>query len=242
MRDVLGRAAHNNALWCDAVSSAHGAPGEFRDALWLNRTGTPRGYPDVVTLAPAEAAVEQTEAVASLVQSTRRAGCTVKDSFRCLDLRPLGFTVLFDAEWILHEPVDGDAQANETALLWRTVESEADLTLWEKAWAGDPATAATPEIFAASLVSHSDVSFLCAPADGIPLCGGILNEGAGVVGLSNVFHNGVDPETAWRELLREALTRFPRLPVVGYETGNELAVAQRIGFRSMGPLRVWLKP
>lgn len=241
MRDLLGRAAHNNALWCEAVSSAHGAPGEFRDALWLNRTGTPRGYPDLVTLAPAEAAVEQTQAVASLLRSTRRAGCYVKDSFRCLDLRPLGFTVLFDAEWILHEPVDGEAQASETSLLWRTVESEADLALWERAWAGDAATAATPEIFAASLVSHSDVSFLFSPADGIPLCGGILNKGAGVVGLSNVFHTGVDPEVVWRGLLREAVTRFSRLPVVGYETGIELAVAQRTGFQSLGPLRVWLR-
>ena len=71
MRDFLGRAAHNNALWCDAVSSAHGAPGEFREALWLNRAGTPPGYPDVVTLAPAEAAVEQTEAVASMDPGSR---------------------------------------------------------------------------------------------------------------------------------------------------------------------------
>ena len=209
MRDSLRRAAYNNALWCDAVSSAHGAPGEFREALWLNRFGTPRNYPDVVTLAPVEAAVEQTEAVISLLRSPRSAGCSVKDSFRCLDLRPLGFTVLFDAEWILHKPAPGDAQVNETKLVWRSIESEADLLLRERAWAEDTATAATPRIFAASLVSHTDVTFLFALANEIPLCGGILNKGAGVVGLSNVFHTGVDPEVAWRGLLREAVKRFP---------------------------------
>lgn len=241
MRDLLGRAARNNALWCDAVCSAHGAPGEFQKALWLNRAGTPQGYPNVVTLTPAEAAVEQTEAVASLLRSTRSAGCAVKDSFHCLDLRPLGFTVLFDAEWILHEPLDGGAQAHETSLPWRTVDSGGDLALWERAWTGDAATAATSPIFPASLLSRSDVSFHFAPANAIPLCGGILNKGAGVVGLSNVFHTGVDPEIAWRGLLREAAKKFPSLPVVGYEAGNELAVAQRIGFQSMGPLRVWLK-
>ena len=69
MRDVLLKAARNNALWCDAVCGAQGAPGEFRNALWLNRSGTPLYYPDVVTLAPAEAAAEQIEAIAALVGS-----------------------------------------------------------------------------------------------------------------------------------------------------------------------------
>jgi hypothetical protein len=242
MRDYLRSAAHNNALWCDAVSSAQGAPGEFRQALWLNRFGTPPGYPNVVTLAPMEAAVEQIEAVNSLVRSPLGAGWAVKDSFRSLDLRSLGFTVLFDAEWILRQPAVGDAQGNPTGLPWGTVRSEADLLLWERAWAGEAATAATSQIFAATLMSHTDVCFLFAPAAGVPLCGGILNKGAGVIGLSNVFHTGVDPEIAWRGLVREAAKRFPGLPVVGYESGEGLAVAQRVGFQPMGPLRIWLKP
>jgi hypothetical protein len=74
------------------------------------------------------------------------------------------------------------------------------------------------------------------------VCGGILNKGAGVIGISNVFHAGGDPEIAWRGLVREAAMKFPGLPVVGYESGDALAVARRVGFQSMGPLRIWLTP
>lgn len=241
MRNYLLRAAQNNALWCDAVCSAQGAPGEFRKALWFTRAGAPPFYPDVVTLAPVEAAAEQMEAIASLVGSPRAAGWAVKDSFRSLDLRPLGFAVLFEAEWILRLPAADDAQESTTGPPWRMVRSEADLLLWNRAWAGEATTIEASHIFAASLISQANVNFLFAPADGIPLCGGVLNEGAGVVGLSNVFHAGVDPEIAWRGLLREAARRFPGLPIVGYEAEKELTVARRVGFQSAGPLRIWCK-
>lgn len=241
MRNYLLAAAQNNALWCDAVCRAQGAPGEFRNALWLNRFGTPPYYPDVVTLAPEEAAPEQLKVIASLVGSPRGAGWAVKDSFRSLDLHPLGFAVLSDAEWILRLPTADDAQESTTGLQWKTVRSEADLLLWSRAWAGEATALETSQVFAASLISDTHVNFLFASASGTLLCGGVLNEGAGVVGLSNVFHAGVDPEIAWRGLLREAARRFPGRPVVGYETGKELAVARRVGFQSAGPLRIWCK-
>jgi hypothetical protein len=34
---------------------------------------------------------------------------------------------------------------------------------------------------------------------------------------------------------------IPDLPLVGYEIGEDLSAAHRAGFRSIGPLRVWLK-
>lgn len=241
MRDYLLKAARNNALWCDAVCRAQGAPGEFRKALWLNRFGTPPYYPDVVTLASGEAAPEQLEAITSLVGSPRDAGWAIKDSFRSLDLHPLGFTALFDAEWILRLPTADDTQENTTGLQWSTVRSEADLLLWNRGWVGEAADIEASQIIAANLISDTNTVFLFAPARGFPLCGGILYTGAGVVGLSNVFHAGVEPEVAWRGLLREAARRFPGLPVVGYETENELTVARCVGFQSAGPLRIWSK-
>ena len=177
-----------------------------------------------------------------MVRSPLRAGWAVKDSFRSLDLHSLGFTVLFDAEWILLQSAAGNALENSAGLSWRTVRSETDLLLWEMAWAAETATAATSQIYAASLMSRADVCFLFALADGTPVCGGILNKDGGVIGLSNVFHAGVAPEVAWRGLVREAAVRFPGLPVVGSESGEALAVARRVGFQSMGPLRIWLMP
>jgi hypothetical protein len=36
---ITALAAHNNALWCDAICRAHDRPGEFHEALWLTRLG-----------------------------------------------------------------------------------------------------------------------------------------------------------------------------------------------------------
>jgi hypothetical protein len=99
-RGITLLAAHNNALWCDAVCRAHDRPGEFHDTLWLTRLGTPRFYPDAVTVAGVVAAPAQMKAIADLVGSTRQREWVVKDSFQSLDLNSLGFEPFFDAEWV----------------------------------------------------------------------------------------------------------------------------------------------
>ena len=67
--------------------------------------------------------------------------------------------------------------------------------------------------------------------------GGILNRGADVVGLSNLFGSTID--MVWRNLTAMAGEIFPGLPLVGYESGRELAVAHQAGFETVGFLRVW---
>jgi len=102
--NITALAAHNNALWCDAVCRAHDRPGEFYDTLWLTRLGAPRFYPDVVTLSGVESAPAQIETIAALVGSTREREWAVKDSFQSLELNSLGFEPLFDAEWVAMSP------------------------------------------------------------------------------------------------------------------------------------------
>jgi hypothetical protein len=41
--------------------------------------------------------------------------------------------------------------------------------------------------------------------------------------------------------VRSIAARYPGLPIVGYQSGDELAAARRAGFTSTGPLRVWIK-
>ncbi|HYO64866.1 MAG TPA: hypothetical protein VEU33_02185, partial [Archangium sp.] len=53
-RNTVTAAVLNNARWCDLVCRTHGHPGEFADALWLNRAQVPTFYPNVVTLTPHE--------------------------------------------------------------------------------------------------------------------------------------------------------------------------------------------
>jgi hypothetical protein len=139
---ISALAAHNNAMWCDAVFRAHDRPGEFHEALWLTRLGTPRFYPDAVTTAGVEAAPAQLEAIADLIGSNRRRQWFVKDSFRCLRLESLGFEPFFDAEWIAMSGAQPDFRHHQPGDRPAIVTDEAGLSAWERSWAGEDAKVA----------------------------------------------------------------------------------------------------
>jgi hypothetical protein len=237
---ITALAAYNNAMWCDAVCRAHDRPGEFHETLWFTRLGTPRFYPDAVTTAGVEAAPAQLKAIADLIGSTRRREWFVKDSFRCLRLNSLGFEPLFDAEWIAMSGARPDVRHNLPDYRSTIVTDEAGLIAWEQSWAGEEANATAipqPSVFMPSLLADDSVVFVSIQGEDGIAGGGILNRGADVVGLSNLFGSKID--WVWRSLTAMAGEIFPGLPLVGYEHGNELAAAKLAGFETVGPLRIW---
>jgi hypothetical protein len=240
-KNVTALAARNNALWCDAVCRAHDRPGEFHHTLWLTRLGAPRFYPDAVTLSGVESAPAQMETIAALVGSTREKEWAVKDSFQSLELNSLGFEPLFDAEWIAMSPPPPDLKGHPAAEYHSArVTSKAGLIAWEQAWAGEgvnEAAISESRLFKPRLLADTNVVFVSIQGDGGIVGGGILNRGADVVGLSNLFGSTID--MVWRNLTAMAGEIFPGLPLVGYEHGYELAAAHRAGFETVGPLRVW---
>jgi hypothetical protein len=240
-RNITALAARNNALWCDAVCRAHDCPGEFHDTLWLTRMGTPRFYPDAVTVVGVEAAPAQMEAIAALVGSTREQEWAVKDSFQSLDLSSLGFEPLFDAEWVALPPPD--LTHDRTEHRSTRVTSKAGLLAWEQSWAGEEVEAAAvpkPPVFTPRLLARTDIAFVSIQGDAGIVGGGVLNRGAEVVGVSNLFGSAIDLEMVWRRLVAMAVEIFPGLPLVGYDRGPELAAAHRAGLETVGPLRVWI--
>jgi hypothetical protein len=240
---TTAQAACNNAIWCDTVCRAHDRPGEFHETLWFTRLGTPRFYPDAVTMAGAEAAPVQLEAIASLIGATRQSEWFVKDSFHSLQLNSLGFEPLFDAEWIALRGARPDVKHNPPEYRSTIVTGEAGLIAWEQSWAGEEVNAAAisePRVFMPGLLADTNVVFVSLQAEGGIAGGGILNRGAEVVGLSNLF--GSKTDWVWRSLTAMAGEIFPGLPLVGYESGKELAAAKLAGFETVGPLRVWRLP
>ncbi len=216
-------AALNNALWCDAVCRAHGRPGAFGPALWLNRHGTPRFYPDAVTL--------REDADVAPLLAMPRAGQSVKDSFARLRLEPDGFAPLFDATWIAAPPPSPAETSG-----WVQVRDPEGLAAWEAAWS-DGGTA--PRVFLPPLLDEPCIAIMGWMQDGAILGGGILNRGAGLVGLSNGFGGASDPLSVRRGLMAAAGRIFPGLGLVGYARGEPLAVALACGFIGIGALRVW---
>jgi hypothetical protein len=236
-------AAHNNAMWCDAVCRAHDRPGEWHEALWLTRLGTPRFYPDAVTTAGVEVAPAQLEAIADLIGSNRRREWFVKDSFHCLRLESLGFEPLFDAEWIAMSGARPEVRHHQPADRSNIVTDEAGLSVWERSWAGEDAKAAAialPRVFMPRLLADDGIVFVSIEGEDGLAGGGILNRGADVVDLSNLFGSQMD--RVWRSLIAMAGEIFPGLPLVGYERGHDLATAKLAGFETIGPLRIWRLP
>lgn len=233
---LLASAVHNNAAWCDAVCTAHGKPGEFSQHIWLQKHGSPRFYPDAATLTK-EGRHRQEEHIAELARQ-RPGGLAVKDSYRSLDLGKLGFKMLFDADWIGMAPRPA---SNKLTPAWQQAECEDDLYRWELAWSDSDRITETGRVFPDTLLSAPEICFLLATEDGTLVGGGILNHAAGAVGISNVFSRGMPVQAVWEGLIATAAARFPGLPLVGYESGEDLPAALSAGFDVIGQLRVWLR-
>ena len=176
----------------------------------------PRFYPNVVTLAHDEAAIaEQRSTIDILAKSNLPGRWAVKDSFNKLDLARAGFDVLFEAAWIRSEMPATDAS---TDIDWRR-ESEGK---------GLP-------------IDDPNFALFTGRRGFRVVAGGMLYRSDGVVGLSNVVAEAADAVAVWRSLILLSAQTFPRLPLVGYELGGELAAALDAGFEIGDPLRIWVQ-
>jgi hypothetical protein len=199
------------------VCRAHGPPGTFLPHAWVNAEPVPRFYPNVVTLAHDETALaEQRDTVGVLVKSNLPGRWSVKDSFHALDLSRQGFDVLLEASWIRSMmPIEGPS----SDIAWQQeTEGKAPLPF------NDP-----------------NFAMFTGRRGYAVVAGGMLYRAAGVVGLSNVVADAADAVAVWRSLSLLATKTFPRLPLVGYESGRELLAALDAGFEIGDPLRIWVK-
>jgi len=210
-------AARNNAEWCDLVCHSHGITTSVEHEVWAAHRRSPPLYPDAVTLAPSATV----DAIVDRVDGGD--GCSVKDSFAALDLTSAGFRVLFEAEWI-HRP---SALPTVDGPLWIPARPPDVREIWGEALL--PSLLAEPEV----------TMFVARAADEI-VAGVIANRSDKVVGLSNLVVLAADPDEVWIGAIAAISAQFPGLPLVGYESGDDLVTAHRAGFNSVGPLRVWL--
>ncbi|MFE6228046.1 hypothetical protein [Microtetraspora glauca] len=228
--EMLTAAVRNNAAWCHAMSRAHGLTGAFGPRAWTSPRRTPLYYPDGVSLTADATAADVLAGV------DRTAGASVKDSYARLDLAPEGFRPLFDATWI-GRPAGVPAATPGGAADWIRIDTPDALAAWALAWSGGDAGAA--DLFRPALLGDPAVTVVAVPGPGGRILGGaVLSTGAGATGVSNLFAaDGTEPAAVWAAALAAA---DPALPVVGYESGDDLTAARAAGFADLGPLRIWL--
>jgi hypothetical protein len=176
----------------------------------------PRFYPNAVTLAHDSAALdEQRSSIDILVKSNLPGRWAVKDSFDRLDLSRRGFDVLLEASWVRSRMPASEAASD---IVWQRETKREALPF------GDP-----------------DFAMFTGRRGFQVVAGGMFYRSDGVVGLSNVVADAADAVAVWRSLILLAAQTFPRLPVVGYESGAELAAALDAGCEIGDALRVWVR-
>jgi hypothetical protein len=216
-------AAAANAAWCDLVCRAHGLAPVSDERAWATDRRAPALYPDAVTLDSTTTAAEV------LARIDTGPGCSVKDSFACLDLGRHGFRVLFDATWI-RRPASPPADPVPEG--WSVVTDEPALTSWEAAWRSEGGTA---DVLVPSVLGDDAVTVLAARRDGRVVAGALLHDAQpAVTSISNLF--GVQTRRDWEACVGLAAHQRPASALVGYA----LDPPPTSGFHAVGPLRVWI--
>jgi len=237
-RDARQECVLNNVDLYRSVARAHGIEGAIEHGVWTCRASMPPYYSNAVTVSPSRIDA-QIAHVRNLVDTVGHA-FTVKDSHSLLDLAPLGFRVLFDAEWIRLEGAVATPAVNGAAAGWRRLTTPEELERFEDAWRahGSPATT---RVFVPALLADESVAFLAAEREGEIAAGVVANRSTHVVGLSNFFAAGLDVDAAFAGAVAAVRRSSPDMAVVGYESGESLTRARHEGFQARGKLRIWLR-
>ena len=184
--------------------------------MWVNAAPVPRFYPNAVTLAVGDTALEEQLTTVEILKKSNLPGrWSVKDSFGTLDLSRRGFELLFEARWIRSVmPAEGPS----TDIVWEREDK------------------------GAARLPFDDPGFVMFKGRrGFKVVAGfMLYRAEDIVGVSNVVAETADAPAVWRALTVMAAQTFPRLPLVGYESGSELQVAVTAGFEAGDELRVWV--
>jgi hypothetical protein len=116
----------------------------------------------------------------------------------------------------------------------------ADLERWEAAWRKGGSPAAT-RVFPPPLLTDPAVRFAMADREGRIVAGCAANRSPDAIGFSNHFVLDGDADELLSGAVAWTAALAPGLPVVGWESGGGLDRAVRLGFRTVGPLRIWIR-
>jgi hypothetical protein len=227
----------NSLGWYEAVFRTHGLSGTLSDGIWACTGKVPPYYSNALTVAPGWTAARARVLLDFAADLDRP--FSVKDSFAAMDLGAGNMRELFNAEWMLLDPSKAPPETEPRAAAWRRVTDALELERWEAAWRenGSPTD---ERVFLPALIRATDVALFAAYRDGRIVGGCAANRTPGAVGLSNFFAEDDDEESIAAGAIAETSRFAPGMPVVGYERGDALAGFDRLGFRSVGPLRILL--
>ncbi|ASK63846.1 hypothetical protein CFK37_17615 [Virgibacillus phasianinus] len=120
MTNFVQKAVLNNIDWCKRVCETHGMKHISKENVWGLLEKAPTYYPEIIT-ANRDSPLDE---INFFLKNGKVS--SVKDSYANLNLKPLGFEILFEAEWIYHEPLSNRGQVNK----WRIITTDRELEQW----------------------------------------------------------------------------------------------------------------
>jgi hypothetical protein len=220
------RAAVDTSLaWYADVFALHSVPARLEDGLWWALGTPPPWHSRAKTTEPGV----EVDRVLEVVEHG-----AVADSFGDLDLRSHRFTVLIDATWVHHPPVDRPPA--EFPPGWTVVRDVGLLAEWNRAhdYAG---------VLLPGVLDLPSFTVLARHSGGDLVGGAVVHRGAArhdVVGVSNAW----SPDTFeidHAELLAVVAALHPGVGVTDYAWGSDLDAMLAAGYTPLGPQRVWIR-
>lgn len=211
----------NNADWYCEECQAWGIAFSRNAQRWLSRAQMPPYHSNLLWFDESDPSVQIAE-----LDNELAGPWSIKDATGRHDLTDCGFDVLFHAEWFIGQ-YESPSPVNVTV-----VDSEDGFARWLDVWGETPEDR---QVFTPAFWSSPDVHFLYAEQNGEVLGGLACNESTHVYGVTNFF----GPFDAVSACLSK-VNSFGK-PLVGYERGEALEHLVGLGFRTTGPLIVWIK-
>ncbi|MFN7026732.1 MAG: hypothetical protein ACK4QP_19895 [Pseudorhizobium sp.] len=232
LRALLGAA--NNADLYEAIFSAQGLRYRREPYGFIAEDAPPPYYSCLTTTVADAVAAQKAEIAAAGERFGQRFG--FKDSFCRHDMTDLSMRILFMASWITATPAKFRTAGMPPD--WERVGHAEDLAGWEQAWSatGSPTS---QTMFPSSLLDYPGFFFLgLRTGDGWSAgCVGNVSEGS--VGISNIFVRN-QARDVHRNAVEAVAALGLDLPIVGYESGRDLAAMTSLGFEAVGDLRIWV--
>ncbi|GAB3758725.1 hypothetical protein [Microlunatus parietis] len=206
--------------WYELTYGLHGIRHGVEDGLWIALDPPPPWHSGALTLRPGLSAAWVAE------QLGPDFALSVADAYADLDLSRYGFEVLFDATWI-HAPAPTAGPVPDG---WSVIDSAPALAEWSELhdYRG---------VLTEPSLRLPDLRVLARRRGTMITAGAVLHRTGPVVAVSNVW--SAEPPSGWAEIMIMAGRLFPGRPMVGYESGRDLADARAAGFVAVGPHRVW---
>lgn len=157
--------------------------------------------------------------------------CATKDSFCQVDTNAECLNILFAASWIWLDKAKSPFPDQ-----WQRVDNLSDLHLWEDAWkqSGSPTNT---QMFNEKFIAREDIFIFGHKVNRVFEAGCIGNRSKDCIGLSIVFSVSQSRQV-FSKAIAVVSSIDPTLPIVGYESADDLKAAQKEEFETIGNLRI----